>query len=134
MSDDGQRIVSAAGDGTIAQLWDLGLLQVLRPRQKEMFEAWARLRANPRDAQAARTCAQWYAEAQRFDLAQRTLREANLESTPEAVLLGARVLWLDGRPTDAALAFHTLRDQSSDLWIKQYLALCAFAADSETKR
>ena len=132
LAGDGMTVVSAYGDGKSSRLWDLRRLLGLRAPQRELQNAWAQLRDNPRDAGAASIAAKWYIDSQCSDWAQRTLAAANADQLI-AGQISARSLWLNGRGADAGRLFTSLKDRSTAIEDQQYLALCAFAASHEVK-
>jgi hypothetical protein len=135
MTPDGARFLSATGDGKVSRLWDFTRLNGFRPPQKALNEAWARLRENPNDLQAAMVCGKWYSDMDCFDWAKRTLDSAANESDPRASaeIIAAQSLWVSGQNSDAVQVFNTLRKRSPDPQYEQYLALCAFAAGREAQ-
>jgi WD40 repeat protein len=134
MSPDGTRIISSSGDGTSSRVWDLARLPGLRPPQKELQAAWARLREDPKDARAAAVCAKWYIDSDCSDWAQRTLAAVDGDVAGAKQVISARTLWLSGQNAAAVEAFSQLRQKSSAVEDQQYLALCAFAAAQENRR
>jgi WD40 repeat protein len=135
MSPDGTRFLSAAGDGKVSRLWDLKRLGHLRDQQLALNDAWKQLRTNPKNQQAAMTCAEWYSDLGRFDWAVRTLDSAGIgaEAALTPAVLAAQSQWVSQRDAHADRLFNGLRSQSTDPQYDQYLALCAYAAGQGTR-